>query len=416
MADDVRSFESSVAAVLVPLFSALGGTLGLFCILALLYYLRFSRNGRIMLGAGMPGAYDDEQHAIREEQMYLHTLDEPARQAYFRAKGKQPDGPKLTKAYQEANPPDSQNTDISLSQFMAIQEKGVSAWEFEPDLEATNCIVECRTEVTFFDTECSVQTNLPVPKQNDMYYWEAKLYDMPANTIATIGVATKPYPTFRMPGYSRFSVGYLTDGTKRVNQPFFGKSYGPECRQGDVIGCGYKPRTGTVFFTRNGKKLDEGMSNMRRNIFPSIGANGPCTIHVNFGQAGFVFIEANVKKWGLAPMTGTLQPPPAYGSSELGDSVLLAAGFNAGRINGTTTADIANRGLPSPLSPANLPYLSSDISLTNLPQRPAVPGGTNAPPDYTSDSSTVDDGQPGPSQTQPLLSPDLETTGRFERM
>src|SRR4051794_30773617 len=29
---------------------------------------------------------------------------------------------------------------------------------------------------------------------------------------------------------------------------------------------------------------------------------------------GFVFIEANVKKWGLAPMQGTLAPPPAYGS------------------------------------------------------------------------------------------------------
>lgn len=40
-----------------------------------------------MLGSGMPGAFDDEQQAIREEAMYLHTLDESARQAYFRAKG-----------------------------------------------------------------------------------------------------------------------------------------------------------------------------------------------------------------------------------------------------------------------------------------------------------------------------------------
>lgn len=28
---------------------------------------------------------------------------------------------------------------------------------------------------------------------------------------------------------------------------------------------------------------------------------------------GFVFVEANVKKWGLAPVQGTLAPPPAYG-------------------------------------------------------------------------------------------------------
>lgn len=308
---------------------------------------------------------------------------------------------------------------------MSIQEKGVSAWEFEPDLEATNCIVEYRTELAFYDIECSVQTNLPIPKQNDVYYWEAKLYDFPANTLASIGIATKPYPTFRMPGFNRYSVGYLTDGTKRRNQPFFGKGYGPVCRQGDVIGCGYKPRTGTIFFTRNGKKLEEAATNMKRNIFPSIGADGPCTIHINFGQAGFVFIEANVKKWGLAPMNGTLQPPPAYGSSELGSSVLLAAGFNGGQADaeGSESQSQEPGTEPSPVMPGP-PYLPSDISLTNLSHRQ---GGiiaaqtAHAPPEYSSDtSSMLDDGAPGPSNVQsmeqPLLSPELESPSRFERM
>lgn len=255
-----------------------------------------------------------------------------------------------------------------------------------------------------------------------MYYWEAKLYDMPANTIAAIGVATKPYPAFRMPGYNRYSVGYLSDGTKRRNQPFFGKGYGPICRQGDVIGCGYKPRTGTVFFTRNGKKLEEAATNLKKNIFPTIGANGPCTIHINFGQAGFVFIEANVKKWGLAPMNGTLQPPPAYGSTEVGDSVLLAAGFNGahGEVDQAGSQVSLPGGEPSPLTPGP-PYLSSDISLANLSHRQGPSAGplrVNAPPDYTSDASSVtDDGAPGPSNaSQPLLSPDPDDSRRFERM
>jgi hypothetical protein len=39
---------------------------------------------------------------------------------------------------------------------------------------------------------------------------------------------------------------------------------------------------------------------------------------------GFVFVEANVKKWGLAPSQGTLSPPPAYGTER--DTVLLAMG------------------------------------------------------------------------------------------
>ena len=102
----------------------------------------------------------------------------------------------------EANPPESLQTDISLSQFLAIQEKGVSAWEFEPELEIANCFVEARTEIEFFDSECSVQSNLPVPKQNEVYYWEAKIYDKPEPTLISIGMATKPYPLFRLPGKS----------------------------------------------------------------------------------------------------------------------------------------------------------------------------------------------------------------------
>lgn len=95
--------------------------------------------------------------------------------------------------------------------------------------------------------------------------------------------------------------------------------------QGDVVGVGYRPRTGSIFFTRNGKKLDEVVHNLKsQNFFPTVGANGPCTVHVNFGQMGFVFIEANVKKWGLAPMTGSLAPPPPYGSEQ--GSILLETG------------------------------------------------------------------------------------------
>ena len=91
-------------------------------------------------------------------------------------------------------------TDISLSQFLAIQEKGVSAWEFEPELEIANCFVEGRTEIEFFDSACSVQSNLPIPKQNEVYYWESKIYDKPESTLISIGVTTKPYPLFRLPG------------------------------------------------------------------------------------------------------------------------------------------------------------------------------------------------------------------------
>jgi hypothetical protein len=242
----------------------------------------------------------------------------------------------------QANPPESVQTDISLSQFLAIQEKGVSAWEFEPELEIANCFVEGRTEIEFFDSECSVQSNLPIPKQNEVYYWEAKVYDKPETTAIAIGVTTKPYPLFRLPGmssrdadhqsytnmrpgYHKSSISYMSNGNRRYNQPFNPTAYGPAFVQGDVIGVGYRPRTGTLFFTRNGKKLDDVAHGLKaQNFFPTVGANGPCQVHVNFGQMGFVFIEANVKKWGLAPQTGSLAPPPPYGSEQ--GSILLDSG------------------------------------------------------------------------------------------
>lgn len=250
-------------------------------------------------------------------------------------------------AFIAANPPESVQTDISLSQYLAIQEKGVSAWEFEPELEIANCFVEARTEIEFFDSECTVMSNLPVPKQNDVYYWEAKIYDKPENSLVSIGMTTKPYPLFRLPGkamprrsvlrhpkltwpgFHKYSVAYLSDGARRYNQPFTATPYGPQIVQGDVIGVGYRPRTGTIFFTRNGKRMEDAVHGLKsQNFFPSIGANGPCIVHVNFGQAGFVFIEANVKKWGLAPMTGSLAPPPPYGSEA--DTILLETGRKDG--------------------------------------------------------------------------------------
>lgn len=132
-----------------------------------------------------------------------------------------------------------------------------------------------------------------------------------------------------MPGFHRHSAAYFSNGFKRFNQPFHQTPYAPQFVQGDVIGCGYRPRSGCVFFTRNGKKLDDVVHGIKNpNFFPAVGANGPATVHVNFGQAGFVFIEANVKKWGLAPMTGSLAPPPPYGS-EAG-SILLESGRKDG--------------------------------------------------------------------------------------
>lgn len=330
--------------LIVGLTSGLGTLiLGLILITVWLTITSGRSSGRIRLGGSAPGSYDDEQQFLRDEVEAIEAMDEQQREAYFAAK-----------AFIQTNPPNSAQSEISLGQYLTIQEKGVAAWEFQMDLFANTstaalsnaaqsahitCFVENRTELQFlggvvnrdmssdnpitYTSPRSVQTNLPLPKQNETYYWEVKMYDKPVETTVAVGLCTKPYPLSQLPGQHRYSVGFESSGRKRNNQPFNDvPKYGLPFNQGDVVGVGYRPRSGTIFFTRNGKRLEEVVHGMRLNLFPTVGATGPCQLHVNFGQSGFVFIEANVKKWGLAPVQGNLAPPPPYGRHQQ-NSLLL---------------------------------------------------------------------------------------------
>lgn len=198
------------------------------------------------------------------------------------------------------------------------------------------------------------------------------------------------------------SVAYQSTGHRRHNQPFTPSPYGPPLLQGDVVGVGYRPRSGTIFFTRNGKKLEDVAHNYRsQNFFPTVGANGPCNIHVNFGQMGFVFIEGNVKKWGLAPMTGSLAPPPPYGSEQ--GSILLESGresaaqiFQRVYQNADYAVTHSSVRIPPAVSPG--PARSpTDISLAQLAH---IPSHENA--GEGSSRIAVEDGEGNGAAAPPL--------------
>ncbi|KAG5455523.1 MAG: concanavalin A-like lectin/glucanase domain-containing protein, partial [Olpidium bornovanus] len=168
----------------------------------------------------------------------------------------------------------AQESDLTAEQKFVIEELGVAAWEFVPDYEL-NCFVQDRTEVSFLEGEGGcVQTNLPLPKQKDIYYWEAKVFEKAPKTTVSIGLVTKPYPS-----WNRFSVGYQSDdGRKYVSDAFGGRNYGKTYQQGDVIGIGYRPQSGAVFFTRNGLRLDDAVSGMKQTLYPAVAADGPCVL------------------------------------------------------------------------------------------------------------------------------------------
>ncbi|QPG73313.1 hypothetical protein FOA43_000623 [Brettanomyces nanus] len=308
--------DDGVSLILV-IFLGMGS--GFFLIMTLgsiifLVHLLIRRRG-IRLTNETPGSLDDAEQEAEQDRRALNELPPNEQEFYFQAKD-----------FIKLNTPI--NYDLTLSQSLIIQEKGVKAWEFKPNVENVDLIkVTNKTEVEFLrDThELSVQTNFPIPKQNDVYYFETKVYELADtdNNLISIGISTFPYPYFRLPGRHKWSICYDSTGTRRYNQPFplstsTGLGSFPALKQGDVVGCGIRMHNRTIFWTRNGKKLSEskigGHIKMPKEfqVYPTIGSKGKCKVDVNLGQMGYVFIEANVKKWGFGPLEGNEVPPPMY--------------------------------------------------------------------------------------------------------
>ncbi|CAI4048782.1 hypothetical protein N7582_004473 [Saccharomyces uvarum] len=252
----------------------------------------------------------------------------------------------------ESSGPDTNSDDPIMNDQTRqyILEEGAYAWEFKPNPDMPNhtVIVESKTEVSFlnYNYDASISTNLPIPCINKVYYCEFKIFetDGPLNNgasgdnafknVISFGLSTQPYPYFRLPGRHHHSIAYDSNGARRFNDSFKLneqlKTLFPACEKGDIVGIGYRSHSGTVFFTRNGKKLNEKSvgGHIRgwkfKYLYPVIGSNVPCQIHVNFGTYGFVYIEANVKKWGYAKSNGIKLPPPSY--EDYGKDTLLESG------------------------------------------------------------------------------------------
>lgn len=154
------------------------GIVVFFLVIVILLCFTKAGGDRLFLGS----THDPECISeIEETPALLASLSEDARISYEQAKGKKRAMGHATRSrsqwssryivFQQRYPPDSIPTDITLSQFVSIQEKGVSAFEFEWDMES-NSFVSARTEIQFFNGESCVQTNLPLPRNQDVYYWE----------------------------------------------------------------------------------------------------------------------------------------------------------------------------------------------------------------------------------------------------
>lgn len=211
-----------------------------------------------------------------------------------------------------------------------IKDRGIAAFEFEQeqDILSARYLVADKTEIHFHnnDTPYSTATsvlNYSLPVKNrtfsDTVYFEVKVYEYvsgPTNPNGhfAIGLVTKPYPThFRLPGYNSFSIAYESTGNLKINKPFptplqqhqgeqsvYNAQVLPPLEQSDVVGFGYSVLSGTIFITRNGRKMMDIMQGCFVDLYPAIGCfSTNAKFLVNLGQLGFVWVEANVRKYGF---------------------------------------------------------------------------------------------------------------------
>ncbi|CAG8772228.1 20063_t:CDS:2, partial [Racocetra persica] len=205
--------------------------------------------------------------------------------------------------YIRARPPSEE-----LPPYKEIQDKkGYSAWEFKSGghslIKSEGKWIEFFFKSTEKNIESMIQTNYPFFISGEfgfddvMNYFEVTVKSMSSqvNTIS-IGLTTKPYPYFRLPGYHVNSIAYHSDdGRKFHSDPHKGGvSYSEPWGKGDTIGCGYRPDDGEVFFTKNGKFLSVAFSGneVKHTWYPSVGTDGSCELEVNFGDSEFKYKPA----------------------------------------------------------------------------------------------------------------------------
>lgn len=302
--------------------------ISLFLVAYKIFFSRSTRHDYSLIGDDVFGFGDVPREFINDEETLSFLADEfdftnlspEEQQAYLRGE-----------EFSKTTPPNFNNTrgkSYTHEDDLIIKDCGLNAFEFEQDEEILNSryIVADKTEIHFINNDSPYSTatsvlNYSLPVKNRTYsdtiYFETKVFEYDSNkenSHFAIGLVTKPYPSsFRLPGYNNFSIAYESTGNLKINKPFptplqqhmdvnskFNAQVLPPLQQSDVVGFGYVVPTGTIFITRNGKKVMDVIKDCFIDLYPAVGCFlTNAKFQVNIGQLGYVWIEANVRKYGF---------------------------------------------------------------------------------------------------------------------
>jgi hypothetical protein len=217
--------------------------------------------------------------------------------------------------FQKDNPPGSLVPMLTPKDQQELYDQGIFAWQFVPQKESQVSIHD-GTRLVFPPKEVCCQTNYPVYLQNNVLgYFEVTIRHKSPEVVVGVGLATKPYPFWRFPGWNLHSVGYHSDdGCKFWNDDGQGQEYGKSFGIGDTVGCGWLPAEGKVYFTLNGEYLGIAYAEVETAhfYFPTVAADGNAIVEVNLGRKPFQYSQANLSFANgiLYIVPASLPPPP----------------------------------------------------------------------------------------------------------
>ncbi|CAB5200315.1 unnamed protein product [Rhizophagus irregularis] len=197
----------------------------------------------------------------------------------------------------------------SKSDESYLKRLGINAWKFIPESRFLLLnIIKIDDETDNEDDEIENVYNGETDKikivdndKNDVnikisFNAKSDVFILQKNFNDQIKQFLKFFFTLRLPGCDIHSVGFHSDEGKTFhNEGYTGSKYAKKWGEvNDVIGCGYCPITGQIFFTMNGKNLGIAYASLFYNWYPTIGSsNRFCSLNVNFGQKEFKYKEAN---------------------------------------------------------------------------------------------------------------------------
>ncbi|ELP88574.1 hypothetical protein EIN_335560 [Entamoeba invadens IP1] len=117
--------------------------------------------------------------------------------------------------------------------------------------------------------------------------------------IISIGLTpTKDYPDNKHIGWIGNAIGFHSDDGQLFDNTGSGASFDRPYNSGDVIGVGFNVMKKVVFFTRNGKIVNNKfIPTYCDTMYPALGFSTCYSVSVNFGQQPFVFdILEEIKK------------------------------------------------------------------------------------------------------------------------